>query len=198
MSEISFLSISNRIKTYREKVIEIQTRLTGIPALGPENHGEGEAKKSEYIKELLKDLHYDTLEEINAPDNRVSSGYRPNLIMKIHGKSHQKTIWIMSHMDIVPAGDLSAWNSDPFTVIEKNGKLYGRGTEDNNQGIVSSILAIKALREENVLPEYDVGLAIISDEETGSGHGIDYVIKTKPELLKPNDLIIIPDAGDPE
>ena len=198
MSETSFLSISNRIKSYREKVIEIQTRLTAIPALGPENNGDGEAKKSEYIKELLKELNYDTLEEVNAPDNRVPSGYRPNLIMKIHGRSHQKTIWIMSHMDIVPAGDSSAWDSDPFTVIEKNGKLYGRGTEDNNQGIVSSILAIKALREENILPEYDVGLAIISDEETGSGYGIDYVLKTKPELLTPNDLIIIPDAGDPE
>lgn len=32
----------------------------------------------------------------------------------------------MSHMDIVPAGDPALWNSDPYTVVEKEGKLYGR------------------------------------------------------------------------
>lgn len=179
-------------------MVQIQTELTAIPALSPENNGKGEFKKSQYILGLLNDLKIDELHHINAPDERVTNGFRPNIISKINGRSHEKTIWIMSHMDIVPPGDLSLWKNDPYQVTEKDGKLYGRGTEDNQQGLIASILAVKAFREENVLPEYDVGLVIVSDEETGSKYGIDYVLEQSPDLFRPQDLIIIPDAGNPE
>ena len=198
MNDTNFSKISKRIVSYREKIVKIQTELTAIPSLGPENGGEGEAKKADYVKGLLQELKYDTLEEVNAPDERVPAGYRPNLLVKIKGKSDKKTIWIMSHLDIVPPGELSLWETDPYKVVEKNGRLYGRGVEDNQQGLVSSFLALKALREEAILPEYDVGLAIVSDEEVGSNYGIDFVLEKKKDLFRQEDLIIIPDAGDPE
>ena len=190
--------ISDRIKNSRNEIVQIQTELTSIPAIGPENGGDGEAKKTEHIKTLLNKLKIDSLEEVNAPDDRVSSGYRPNLFVKIKGRSSEKTVWIMSHTDVVPPGDRSLWETDPYQVVEKDGKLYGRGTEDNQQGFVSSYIAIKALQEENIVPEHDVGLAIVADEEVGSKYGIAYTLKTRPDIFTPNDLIIIPDAGDPE
>ena len=163
--------IFDYLEKYRNDIVEIQTKLTSIPALGPENGGDGEAKKAEYIKTLLGELQYNNLEELNAPDDRVKAGYRPNLLVKIKGKSDKKTIWIMSHMDIVPPGDLTLWKTDPYQVVEKDGILYGRGVEDNHQGFISSLLAVRALREKNIVPEHDVGLAIVSDEEMGSGYG---------------------------
>jgi len=198
MNAQNFSRLSERILTYKDEMIQIQKNLTAIPALGPENGGEGETKKAEYIKEVLGTLKYDSLEEVNAPDNRVPSGYRPNLIMKIKGKSDKKTIWIMSHMDIVPPGELSLWETDPYKVVEKDGKLYGRGVEDNQQGFVSSFLAAKALREEDILPEYDVGLVVVADEEMGSKYGIEYVLKERKDIFHPQDLIVIPDAGSPD
>jgi succinyl-diaminopimelate desuccinylase len=101
-------------------------------------------------------------------------------------------------MDIVPPGDLSLWETDPYKVVEKEGKLFGRGVEDNQQGIVSSILAVKALRKANVRPAYDVGLAIVADEEVGSKYGIEYVLKNRPDVFHRDDWIVIPDAGDEE
>lgn len=198
MDKLNFLRLSERMASYRKEIVQIQTDLTEIPALGPENGGDGEAKKAEVIKVLLEKLNVDSFEEVNAPDDRVPAGYRPNLLIKIKGKSNKKTIWIMSHMDIVPPGELSQWKTDPYQVVEKDGILYGRGVEDNQQGIISSLLAVKSLREESILPEYDVGLAIVSDEEIGSAYGIDYVLKTKDDIFRPQDLIVIPDAGDPE
>ncbi len=196
MNSNAYQTLSNKILDYREQIIQMQTELTSIPALSPENKGDGETNKAEYIKELLKNLPCDWIETVNAPDNRVPSGYRPNLLMKIKGKSDKKTIWIMSHMDVVPVGDLSQWDTDPYQVTEKNGKLYGRGTEDDQQGIISSILAIKALREEKIQPAFDIGLVLVADEETGSRYGIDFVLKNKSDLFRPEDYIIIPDAGD--
>ncbi len=198
MEKNEITPVFDTLKSYREDIIRIQTDLTAIPALGPENGGDGEAKKSEHIKSLLEDIGYDNMQEINAPDDRVPAGYRPNLLVTIKGKSDQKTIWIMSHMDVVPPGDLSLWKTDPYKVVEKDGILYGRGVEDNHQGFVSSYLAVKALRERNITPEYDVGLAIVADEEMGSGYGIDYVLEHHKDAFRPQDLIVIPDAGNPD
>lgn len=196
MNEDIFKSIAKRIDGYQEQMIQMQTELTAIPALGPENGGEGEAKKAEYIKNWLNNLKVDQLLEVNAPDDRVPAGYRPNLLVKIKGKSQAKTIWLMSHIDIVPPGDKKLWDTEPYEVVEKDGKLYGRGVEDNQQGLVSSLFAIKALQAENIVPNYDIGLALVADEETGSEKGLGYVIETSPRLFGKDDLIVIPDAGN--
>ncbi|MFC1569507.1 M20 family metallo-hydrolase [bacterium] len=188
--------LDSRIDHYEQDIITYQKTLTKIQAIGPENQGLGETEKAEQIKNYLNELGVDELIEVNAPDTRVSSGIRPNILAMIKGKSSEKTIWIMSHMDIVPAGDPSLWESDPFDIIVKEDKIYGRGTEDNQQGIVSSLLLLKALREEQIKLPYNLGFAIVSDEEAGSEYGIQHVLKQRPDLFKPTDWIIIPDAGN--
>jgi len=184
--------------TYRTFIIKAQAGLTGHPAIGPVNNGEGEAKKAEYLEQLLTEIHCDSIEEINAPDDRVNPNYRPNVIAKINGKSDKKTTWILSHIDVVPPGDLAEWNTDPFKVVEKDGKLYGLGTEDNQQAIISSILAVKIIQDMKTQPEYNIGLLFVSDEETGSEYGIQYIMNQRPGMFQPQDLIIAPDSGDAE
>lgn len=99
-------------------------------------------------------------------------------------------------MDIVPPGDHSQWNTDPYKAVKKDGKVFGRGTEDDQQGFISSFLAVKSLQEEGIITPFDIGIALVSDEESGSEYGIEYVLKNKPNLFRPEDFIIIPDAGD--
>ena len=199
MSQNSTLKkVCDRIDGFTEEMVKVQAELTAIPALGPENEGQGELEKSEYVKSLLKALPIDELDEVHALDKRVSCGFRPNLLAKIKGKSNAKTIWILSHLDVVPAGDLKLWQSDPFKMKIDNGKLIGRGVEDNQQGLVSSLFAIKALCAEGIIPEYDVGLAIVADEETGSQYGLQYVLEKRPNTFRKADFIIVPDAGDIE
>jgi len=198
MDATIFNKVSKKIDSYEEEVIKIQKGLTAIPALSPENGGTGEKEKSDYIKSLLTELGFDSIEEVDAPDDRVPAGYRPNLIAIMNGKDTAQTIWIMSHMDVVPTGDREKWDTEPFEAVVKGDKIYGRGTEDDQQGFVSSFLAVKALIEEGVVPEHNIGLVVVADEESGSKYGIQHVIKEKKEIFKPDDLIIIPDAGDPE
>lgn len=196
MDEKSFTAIVNHIDSYRNEVLRLQQGLTAIPALGPESGGDGETEKSAVIESFLNELQLDSIEIINAPDSRVSSGLRPNIIAVRKGNHSDRTVWIMSHMDVVPAGDRSSWDTDPFTAVEKDGKIYGRGTEDNQQGLISSFLALKAFNDAGITPEYSVGLAIVADEENGSKFGIKYLLEQRPEIFGPQDLIIIPDAGD--
>ncbi len=86
----------------------------------------------------------------------------------------------------------------PMTLKRKGDFLFGRGVEDDQHGIVSSYFAVKALQEEGVRPAYPIGLIWVSDEETGSPKGLQYVLKKKRNLFKAEDLIIVPDAGNRE
>jgi succinyl-diaminopimelate desuccinylase len=101
-------------------------------------------------------------------------------------------------MDIVPPGDLSLWESDPYEIRVEGDKIIGRGVEDNQHGIVSSYLALKAIRESGEKMGGPVGLVLVADEETGSKYGLDYLIQNRGELFSTNDLIMVPDAGNEE
>lgn len=196
MDAIQFKRIQNRISGWADEAVRIQKKLTACPALGPENGGSGEWRKAEKVKCLLDETRWDECIALHAPDERVPEGNRPNWIVKYRGKSNARTNWIMSHMDVVPPGELSRWEHDPYEAVVRDGKVFGRGTEDNQQAVVSSLLAVRALREEGIVPEYDVGLAVVSDEETSSRFGIGYVLKTRPDLFRKQDVILVPDAGD--
>lgn len=191
--------ICKRIDTYQDEAIHLEKELTAIPALAPENDGDGEQKKSEFLQTYLeKTLKCDVLNRYDAPDDRVPAGYRPNLIAKFKGKNSSQAVWIMSHMDVVPPGDLSKWDSDPWAIKVEDGKIYGRGTEDNQQGIVSSLLAARAFRDEGIEPECDLGIILVSDEETGNKFGIQYLLKNHKNIFKTEDLFIVPDSGNSE
>ncbi len=64
--------------------------------------------------------------------------------------------------------------------------------------MVSSLFAAKAFLDEGILPEASIGLAFVSDEETGSQFGLDFVLKNVRNPFRMTDLIIVPDAGNDE
>lgn len=190
--------IKKRIPAYREEMMAMQRDLTALPALGPENGGQGEYAKALYLERCLKDLSPAEVMHLDCPDSRVPQGFRPNLTVLFPGADTKRTVWILSHIDIVPAGDQELWQTDPFVLTSKGDVLYGRGVEDNQHGIVSSFFAVKAFQDLGVRPACNIGLLWVSDEETGSRKGLEYVLKRKRSLFRPQDLIIVPDAGNRE
>lgn len=190
-------NIFKRIEEFRDEMIDLQIKLCGLPAISPKNGGEGEVKKAEFLLNFLRDKGYDSIEVIKAPDLDTLAGYRPNIIAFYKGLNSSKTIWIMTHLDVVPPGELALWKGNPFKAWVEEGKIYGRGVEDNQQDMVASIFALEAFRAESVLPNYDVGLLMVADEETGSEKGIKFVLQNN-SYFKKDDLIIVPDAGNPQ
>ncbi len=190
--------VFEQINNYRDEVIELQAALTSRPALGPENGGSGEHEKARFIKRLLETIKPDVLEEINAPDDRAEDGYRPNLVAKWEGTKTDQAVWVLSHSDIVPPGDLSLWESDPYQIRVESDRIFGRGVEDNQHGFISSYLGIKAILEMGHRFGRTVSLAIVADEETGSQYGLSYLLKNHKELFNKYDLFIVPDGGNEE
>ncbi len=190
-------AVLRHIDTQRDRVIDLQRGLTAIPALGPDNGGEGETVKCAWIRDRLAELGVPLLREMNAPDARVPSGMRPNLAARLPGASG-RTLWVISHMDVVPPGDASLWATDPWTLHVDGDALVGRGVEDNQQAIVSSLLVAEALKAHDATPALSLGLLFAADEETGSKFGLDYVLREHADLFAPGDFFLIPDFGEPD
>ncbi len=188
-----FRLLGERLDTYPELVIELQRQLVSRVALGPEVGGVGETEKAAFLTDLLTSWGL-KVENYPAPDARVPTGERPNLVAYLPGKAPEK-VWVLSHLDVVPPGDLSLWDSDPFTLRVDGDRLYGRGTEDDHHGIVMSLLAVKACLDLKITPPRTLALALVADEETGNEKGLDYLLREHGRLFSPEDLIIVPDAG---
>ncbi|OGD19469.1 MAG: diaminopimelate aminotransferase [Candidatus Aminicenantes bacterium RBG_16_63_16] len=190
-----FARLAKRIESFRDEMVNQQIKLCAMPAIAPSNGGEGEVQKARLLTDFLKQIPVDDIELINAPDMEAPAGYRPNILAVVKGQKSARTAWIMTHMDVVPPGELAQWEGDPFKAWVRGGKVFGRGVEDNQQDQVASLFAVKALRAEKILPSWNVGIALVADEETGSLKGIDYVLRHS-KAFRPKDLIIVPDAGN--
>ncbi|MBI0584799.1 MAG: M20 family metallo-hydrolase [Methanomassiliicoccus sp.] len=181
------------VEDHRDEMIKQMTAMLRIPAMGPENGGQGEVERSLFIHDLLHHIGFNDVRTYNAPDERVEPKKRPSIIARKQGRS-DRTVWIVSHMDTVSPGDEKAWTYPPFDGTVVDGKLYGRGSEDNGQAVISSMFAAQALLDQGLDPELSLGLAIVADEEAGSDYGIKYLLKQK--IFGPDDLFYVPDAGE--
>jgi len=192
-----FERVARRLDGYRDVTVDLERRLVAVPALDPGSGGDGESKKAELILGLLRGMGVQEIQVHSAKDERVSSGQRPNIVARIPGRDRSRALWLMSHMDVVPAGELKNWQSDPFTLRVEGNRVFGRGAEDNGQGLVSSLALCKALLEEQVQPPMDLALLFVADEETGNDLGIRFLLDNYAIFGK-DDLIVVPDGGEPD
>jgi len=186
--------VLKRIDELKEYAVELLKELIRAKAVNPSFGGPGEYRRGKYLKEVLSELGL-KVTSYDVKDERAEGGIRPNIIATLKGQEERK-LWLVSHLDTVPEGDRGLWSSDPYEPLMIGDKIYGRGSEDNCQAIVSSILVAKALIDSNITPKLSLGLIMASDEEAGSKYGIERVLDELKPVNK-GDLIVVPDAGEP-
>jgi len=187
--------IEKTVKEMENELVDLSCKFVSFNSVNPKTNGPGEKEVALWLENVVKKMGFDKIIHIDAKDSQVPYGYRPNILSILNGQSDEKTIWLMTHMDKVPAGDLSLWDNDPFKPVIKDGKIYGRGAEDNGSSLVASIIALKAILKLGIKPRYNVGLMFVSDEETGSEFGIEYVVNNFK--FGKDDWFIVPDSGNP-
>ncbi len=73
---------------------------------------------------------------------------------------------ILCHLDVV--GEGKGWDTDPYTCVEKDGMLYGRGVSDDKGPVACAMLAMKAVRDLGLPVSKNAKLILGTDEESGS------------------------------
>ncbi len=185
-----------KIDGLKNYIIDLQTGMTACPAVSPHVEGGlGEHAKAEFLEKELKNLKADEIKHLNAPDKKAKGGYRPNIAAKFYGEDKTKTFWIMGHMDVVPPGDIKLWNTDPFKAVVKGDKIYGRGTEDNQQAIASTLAVVKAFKDAGRKFPINLGVLLVADEEIGSVYGAGYLAQKHKNIFGKKDFFLVPDDG---
>ena len=79
--------------------------------------------------------------------------------------SGEKLVGVLGHLDVVPPGDLSKWENDPFKPVIKDGKYYGRGAQDDKGPTLAAMYALKTLLDSGFELNYRVRFIFGTDEE---------------------------------
>ena len=187
--------ILTSVSGLERSMTEALMRLCSVPAVSPHSGGKGEdAKILELAKMIdglgLKDI---TLKVEHVDDDKAPTGRRPSLFLEYPGKKSRR-LCILSHVDVVPEGDRSAWSLDPFKPEVRGTRIYGRGVSDNGMCLVASLFALKAIQDAGIVPEYTVLLAFVADEEMGSHYGLEQLIER--DIFRADDLVLVPDSGN--
>ncbi len=135
--------------------IDFLAELVRINSVNPEWGGPGEGDVAKWIKTYLQDAG------IEVQEAEVLPG-RYNLYAKLAGRDSSRRIVLEAHMDTVSVADMAI---PPFEPTLKDGKLYGRGSVDVKAGLAAMIQALVDIRKAGEVPECDVWLAAVIDEE---------------------------------
>ncbi|WP_295624878.1 dipeptidase [uncultured Corynebacterium sp.] len=191
-------ALRERVSSDSETIKKELTELVAFPSV----HGEEDTKQAcrdaaAHVVELFADAGVDLDSHVTVDGSIALTGHIP-------APEGRPTVLLYSHYDVQPAGDVSAWTADPWTLDERDGRWYGRGTADCKGNVVMHLAALRALRALKELDDAsgaaaDVALpgikiVVEGSEERGSA-GLEDLTRTRPELFAA-DAILIADVGN--
>ena len=145
------------IDSYREDYVETLQRWIRIPSVKSDAE-EG----APFGREARKMLDQAILDARRLGfEARDFDGYACDVTL---GGEEEK-IAVLGHLDVVPVGD--GWTKPPFDALIENGRIYGRGTNDDKGPALASLYAMKAVREAGIPLKKSVRLILGCDEESG-------------------------------
>ncbi len=117
-----------------------------------------------------------------------------NVVARLRGTGKRRPILLLAHLDVVEALR-SDWSMDPFTLTERDGYFYGRGTSDIKDMAAIFVATLIRLKREHFVPDRDIILALEAGEETDAA-GIRWLLANRRDLIDA-EYCINGDAGDP-
>ena len=118
----------------------------------------------------------------------IPGGY-PAVTGEIPAPRGAPTVLMYAHYDVQPALKEDGWETDPWTPVIKDGRLYGRGAADNKSGIATIAGTIRALSG-----RYPVGIRVVIEGEEETASHLHAFVEDHKELFT-CDLFIITDMG---
>lgn len=161
-----------------KKVIVVPSYLSEASDKAP--FGPGPKKALETILSIADDMGFKTFEDPDGYYGYADVG------------QGDKTFGLVCHLDEVPAGNVDDWDSDPYHLEERDGKLFGRGTQDDKGPTIAAMYSVKALLDAGQKFTYQIRFIFGTDEETLWRCLAEYNKKERPI-----DLGIAPDAEFP-
>ena len=162
-------------------------RLVKIPSISTDGEHQSELDRSaELTCELMRATGLDNITLLRSGDSN------PYAYGEWLGAPGKPTVFLYAHHDVQPVNFAGDWLSDPWTLTEREGRLYGRGAADDKGAIVVQLGAIAAyLKTTGSLP-VNVKVLVEGEEEVGSKN-LDSFFRENKDRLK-SDVIVVCDT----
>lgn len=174
------------IENSEDELLKLLDDLIQFETVSPPARNTGNIQ--EYIKRYLEkiDFNVDTYDFFK--DDVLLAG-----IKKGSESDKYNSLILNGHVDVAAITDINEWNTDPFKLHEKNGRLYGRGTSDMKSAIAANLLLLKLFHENNIVLKGDILFQSAVGEEAGEagtrellekGYTADYALVSDTSSLE--------------
>jgi len=161
-----------------QRLVRIDSRNPNMTEDGP-----GEVEIGEYIAEILDDWGL-RVRTHHLAEKRV------NVVGVLPGKGHGPSLLLNGHMDTVGVEDMQA----PFSGEIRDGRLYGRGSQDMKGSLAAMLGAVKAVVEGGLQLQGDLIFAAVADEEDRSAGTRDLVGHYRADaaiVTEPTEMAVV-------
>jgi acetylornithine deacetylase/succinyl-diaminopimelate desuccinylase-like protein len=153
------------------KAVEVETlrHFQALVRIDTSNPPGNETRAVEYLEQVLdkEGIPYEVLAgDVN----------RANLVVRIKGNGKKKPILVMGHTDVVTIDPKKWIDHGPFSADVADGYVYGRGTVDDKDNLVASLMLVLMLKRSGTLLDRDVIFLTESGEEGSPDVGAQFMI----------------------
>ena len=175
------------IETNKERFVEELFDLLRIPSISaqPSLHKEDMVRCAEWLAASLVKAGADHAQVMPTNGNPVV--YAEKIV-----NPEARTVLVYGHYDVMPVDPREEWLTEPFEPVIKNGRIWGRGADDDKGQLFMHAKAFEAMCATDSLP-CNVKFMLEGEEEIGSANLYDFCRENK-ELLKA-DIILVSDTS---
>ncbi|KPP79004.1 hypothetical protein Z043_101445 [Scleropages formosus] len=185
------------VDEHQEEYIQRLAQWVAVQSVSAWPEKRGEIKKM--MEMAAKDIERlgGTVEVVDIGMQKLPSGEEiplpPIILGQLGSDPSKKTVCIYGHLDVQPANTEDGWDTEPFCLVEKDGKLFGRGSTDDKGPVLAWFNCIEAYQKTQQELPINIKFCFEGMEESGS-EGLDQLVfARKDSFFKGVDYVCISD-----
>lgn len=143
-------------------------------------------KAAEFLEEQFNDFQFET-------KIYETEGHPIVYAQSMKAGEDKPTVLLYGHYDVQPEDPIDEWNSEPFELTEKDGRMFARGSADDKGQVFMHLKVIEAFVKEHGELPFNLKVIIEGEEEVGS-ESLETFLEEHKDMLKA-DFVLISDTA---
>src|SRR5207249_6727805 len=183
--------VQDWLKQNHQSLVNDLANLVAIPSISTDGEHQSEIEKTAtLVTEQMRRTGLENVEVLR------SSNSNPFAYGEWLGAPGKPTVFLYAHHDVQPINYVEDWQSEPWKLTPRAGRLYGRGAADDKGAITAELGAVAAfLKTRGSLP-VNVKVLVEGEEEIGSANLLAFFKQYKKRIQ--SDVIVVCDTENIE